>query len=252
MIGLSSPFALSAGDWMLVVLCAILIGMSKTGVPGVSMLVVPILAIIFGGKPSTGVLLPVLIMADVFAVIYYHRHAQWKHLIRALPWAVVGIFLALWVGNLVNDDQFKRLIALVIFVSIALMIWNDYGLKKQITPDHWWFAAMLGIAGGFASMIGNVAGPIFAIYLLAMHLDKKSYIGTTAWFFFIINLTKFPLQAFIWKNVSFTSLTIDFMVFPAIAFGAWLGISTVKRIPELTYKWLVVVITVISAFLIFV
>ncbi len=251
MTGLTSTFMLSAPDWMLIILCAMLIGMSKTGVPGVSMIVVPTLALIFGGKQSTGVLLPILIMADVFAVIYYHRHAHWKHLFRALPWAVAGLFLALWIGYLINDLQFKRMIGIIVFISIALMIWKDYGYKKEFTPDRWWFAAFLGITGGFATMIGNVAGPIFAIYLLAMHLDKKSYIGTTAWFFFIVNLSKFPLQVFVWKNISLHTLTLDLIVLPAIAFGAWFGIFAVKRIPEVTYKWLVVVITSVSALLIF-
>ena len=252
MTGLILPFSLSVIDWVLIVFCAMLIGMSKTGVPGVSMIVVPTLAIIFGGKQSTGILLPILIMADVFAVIYYHRHAQWNHLLRALPWAIAGLFLALWIGNQVNDVQFKRIIAITVFVSIALMIWKDYGYKKEFTPDHWGFAAFLGITGGFATMIGNVAGPIFAIYLLAMHLDKKSYIGTTAWFFFIINLSKFPLQALVWKNINIQTLTIDLLVLPAIAIGAWFGIYAVKRIPEKAYKWFVIVITVLSAFLIFI
>ena len=245
-----SSFSLSSLDWMLIVVCAMLIGMSKTGVPGVSMIVVPTLALIFGGKQSTGILLPILIMADVFAVIYYHRHANWSHLLRALPWAVVGLILALWIGNQVNDVQSKRLIAIIVFLSIAIMIWKDYGTKKEFTPDHWLFAALLGVAGGFATMIGNVAGPIFAIYLLAMHLDKKSYIGTTAWFFFIINMSKFPLQALVWKNINLHTLAIDLMVFPAIALGAGFGITVIKRIPEVTYKWLVLVITVLSAFLI--
>ena len=245
-----STFTLSSVDWMLLVFCAMLIGMSKTGVPGVSMIVVPTMAIIFGGKQSTGVLLPILIMADIFAVIYYHRDAKWKHLLRALPWAFAGLFLALWIGNLVNDEQFKRIIAITVFVSIALMIWKDYGYKKEFTPDKWWFAALMGIIGGFATMIGNVAGPIFAIYLLAMHLNKKSFIGTTAWFFFIINLSKFPLQVMVWKNIDLNTLAVDILVLPAIAAGAWFGIFIVKRIPEKTYKWFVIVITILSAFLI--
>ena len=90
----------------------------------------------------------------------------------------------------------------------------------------------MGIIGGFATMIGNVAGPIFAIYLLAMHLNKKSFIGTTAWFFFIINLSKFPLQVLVWKNIDLNTLAVDILVLPAIAAGAWFGIFIVKRIPE--------------------
>ena len=130
------------------------------------------------------------------------------------------------------------------------MIWKYYYYKKEFIPDKWWFAALIGIVVGFATMIGNVAGPIFAIYLLAMHLNKKSFIGTNAWFFFIINLSKFPLQMLVWKNISMNTLMVDILVFPAIAFGAWLGIFIVKRIPEKAYKWFVIVITVVSAFLI--
>jgi uncharacterized membrane protein YfcA len=214
------------------------------------MIVVPTLALIFGGKQSTGVLLPILIFADIFAVIYYHRHANWKHLFRALPWAFGGIFLALWIGNLVNDKEFKQIIAITVFISIGLMIWRDYISKSEITPDSWWFAAFMGIAGGFATMIGNVAGPIFAIYLLAMHMDKQSFIGTTAWFFFIVNLSKFPLQVLAWQNINWSTLLIDCIAFPAIMLGAWSGILIVKKIPEKMFKWLVIVVTTLSAFLI--
>jgi uncharacterized membrane protein YfcA len=250
MTGLFSSFSLSAINWILIIFCALLIGMSKTGVPGVSMIVVPTLALIFGGKQSTGVLLPILIFADVFAVVYYHRNAQWKYLVQALPWAFAGLLIALFVGNLVNDEQFKRIIAITVFLSIALMIWKDYYFKKEFIPDKWWFAALMGIVGGFATMIGNVAGPIFAIYLLAMHLDKKSFIGTTAWFFFIINLSKLPLQAFVWQNINLSTLAIDILVLPFIALGAWLGVYFVKLIPENAYKWFVIVITILSSFLI--
>lgn len=245
-----SSLSLSIIDWILILLCGMLIGMSKTGVPGVSMIVVPTLALIFGGKPSTGVLLPILIMADIFAVIYYHRHAKWEHLLRSLPWAVGGILLALWIGNLVNDIQFKHIIAITVFVSIALMIWKDFGLKKDFTPNSWWFAAFMGILGGFATMIGNVAGPIFAVYLLAMHLNKQCFIGTTAWFFFIVNLSKFPLQVWVWQNINYSTLMIDVIALPAILLGAWLGVSIVKRIPEKAFKWSVIIITTLSAFLI--
>lgn len=252
MFELLSAYQLSWFDWSLITLSALLIGMSKVGVPGVSMIVVPTLAIIFGGKQSTGVLLPILIMADVFGVVFYNRHAEWKHLLRALPWALSGLVLALWIGNLVNDEQFKRIIAITVFVSIGLMVWKDKGLKNTFVPEKWWFAAIMGVAGGFATMIGNVAGPVFAIYLLAMHLPKNSFIGTTAWFFAIVNLTKLPLQIFAWQNINWETLLIDVLVFPFIALGAWIGIVVVKRIPEPTYRWLVIAITVISAFLILV
>jgi uncharacterized membrane protein YfcA len=248
---LISSFHISPLDWFVIMICGMLIGMSKVGVPGVSMIVVPALAFIFGAKQSTGVLLPILMMADIFGVAYYRRHADWTHLIKVLPWAVVGLLIALWIGDTVNDNQFKNLIAILVFFSIGLMIWQDKRKGAQFFPDKWWFAASMGILGGFATMIGNVAGPVFAIYLLAMHLPKNSFIGTGAWFFMIINLSKFPLQWLVWKNISAQTLTIDLLTLPAIALGAFLGIKVVRLIPERTYRGFVIFITVISAFLLF-
>lgn len=240
---------ISTLEWAIIMGCGMLIGMSKVGVPGVSMIVVPALAFIFGAKQSTGVLLPILMMADLFGVAYYRRHANWGHLIKVIPWAVVGLFLALWVGELVNDEQFKNLIAVLVFMSIGLMLWQDKRKGKNLFPDKWWFAAFMGILGGFATMIGNVAGPVFAIYLLAMHLPKNSFIGTSAWFFMVINFTKFPLQYFVWNNIHTETLLVDLMTLPAIALGAFLGIKLVKIIPEQAYRGVVILITAISAFL---
>jgi uncharacterized membrane protein YfcA len=243
---------LNLTQWFLMALCALFIGMSKVGVPGVSMIVVPVLAIIFGGKQSTGVLLPILMIADLFGVLYYRRHAQWTYLWKIIPWAFTGIGLALWVGEVVNDEQFKNIIAILVFLCIGLMLWRDRKREQQFFPDQWWFAAGMGILGGFATMIGNVAGPIFAIYLLAMHLPKNSFIGTSAWFFLIVNYCKFPLHIFVWKTISWSSLLLDLVTIPAIALGAFLGIQLVKILPEKVYRTAVIVITALSAFLLLV
>ena len=240
---------INALEWVIIMACGMLIGMSKVGVPGVSMIVVPALAFIFGAKASTGVLLPILMMADLFGVAYYRRHANWAHLVKVIPWAILGLILALWVGKMVNDEQFKDMIAILVFLSMGMMLWQDKRKGTNLLPNKWWFAASMGILGGFATMIGNVAGPVFAIYLLAMHLPKNSFIGTSAWFFMIINFTKFPLQLFVWDNISSQTLMIDLMTLPFIALGAFLGFKVVKRIPEKTFRGFVILITVISAFL---
>ena len=242
-------FDFSTLQWILFAVCALLVGMSKVGVPGVSMLVVPALAIVFGGKASAGILLPMLMMADIFAVSYYHRHAEWKYLLKLLPWAFVGIAIALWVGHVVNDEWFKNIMAVLVFLCIGLMLWKDRQKNGQLFPNTWWFAAAMGVLGGFATMIGNVAGPIFAIYLLAMHLPKKSFIGTGAWFFLIVNFSKFPLHILFWETISWQTLTLNVLMLPAIALGAFLGIVLVKQISEQLYRTAVIVLTALSAFL---
>ncbi|GAP69877.1 uncharacterized membrane protein YfcA [Bacteroidales bacterium 6E] len=234
-------------QWTILILSAMLIGMSKVGVPGVSLIVIPALAMIFGGKPSTGVLLPMLILADIFGVTYYHRHADWKNLIRMFPWALGGLFLGVWIGDIVNEYWFKKIISVLVFLSLGLMLRKR---KESLNyPNRWWFAPLMGILGGFATMMGNVAGPVFAIYLLAMDLPKSRFIGTTAWFFLVINFTKFPLQMFVWNNIKVDYILINLLLLPAIGIGAYLGIHLVKRIPEQSYRTFVILITGVSAFL---
>lgn len=234
-------------QWTILILSAMLIGMSKVGVPGVSLIVIPALAMIFGGKPSTGLLLPMLMLADIFGVTYYHRHADWKNLIRMFPWALGGLFLGVWIGDIVNEYWFKKIISVLVFLSLGLMLRKK---KESLNyPNRWWFAPLMGILGGFATMMGNVAGPVFAIYLLAMDLPKSRFIGTTAWFFLIINFTKFPLQMFVWNNIKVDYILINLLLLPAIGIGAYLGIHLVKRIPEQSYRTFVILITGISAFL---
>ncbi len=236
-------------QWILLFFCAMLIGMSKVGIPGVSLFVVPVLALIFGGKASTGILMPILMMADWFGVGYYHRHVRWKFLLRLLPWVIPGIGIALWVGEVVDDAWFKNIIAIVVFICIGLMLWKDRQRENQFFPDTWWFAASMGIMGGFATMIGNVAGPIFAIYLLAMHLPKNNYIGTAAWFFLVTNAIKFPLHILVWKTITWDTLLLDLKLLPGIVTGAFLGIWLVKMIPDHAYRTFVMIATAISAFL---
>lgn len=244
-----SSLHITAIEWTIIIFCGILMGMSKVGVPGVSMIVVPTMAFIFGAKQSTGVLLPIMIMADIFGVSYYRRHADWSKVLKVLPWAVVGIFIALWVGEIINNKQFKNLIAILVFLSIGLMLWQDKRKNTHFFPDKWWFAAFMGILGGFATMIGNVAGPVFAIYLLAMHLPKNNFIGTGAWFFIIVNISKFPLQMFVWHNISPATLLVDAFALPGVALGAVLGFNLMKKIPEKIFRAFVMVITALSAFL---
>ncbi len=236
---------------MLLASCGLLIGMSKTGLSGVGLMVVPILANAFGGRPSVGLLLPILIFADVFAVSWYNRHARWKHIFRLLPWALLGIVVATLVGKSISDLTFNRLLAALVLGGIGILIWRDLRSDKLQIPESRWFAGSLGLLGGFSTMIGNAAGPVMALYLLSMRLPKNSFIGTGAWFFFIINLSKVPLHVWSWKTITLNSFFLDVLMIPAIAAGAFLGIWLVRLLPEKVYRIIVIVTTLLSALLLF-
>jgi len=245
-----SSFDLSLWQWGLVLACAVLIGMSKTGLGGFGLLVVPILASVFGGRPSVGLLLPILIFADVFAVSYYNRHAEWKYVMKLLPWAIVGVTAGAWVGKIMSDDLFSQILAGLVILGIGLMLWQDIRKKIKI-PDFWWFSMVLGLLGGFSSMIGNAAGPVMALYLLSMRLPKNQYIGTAAWFFFIMNLSKVPFHVALWKTITWSSLLFDVLMIPAIAIGAFLGIWLVRFFPERAYRIFIIASTLLAAILLF-
>lgn len=248
MLDLIATFDLGWLDWLLLIVCAMLVAMAKTGVAGVYNVVVPLMALVFGGKASTGVLLPILLMGDVFAVSYYNRSAQWRHIIRLIPPALGGVLLGTWVGDYVSEETFQVLLALVVLLGIGLMVYLELRKVKTV-PSHWSFSAGMGLLAGFTTMVGNVAGPIVAVYMLSMRLPKNEFIGTTAWFFLLVNVLKLPFHLFVWDTISAASLALDALMLPGIALGAWLGIRIVKVISETFYRRFVIIATVASALL---
>ncbi|MFA7231288.1 MAG: sulfite exporter TauE/SafE family protein [Victivallaceae bacterium] len=224
----------SSQQMLLLVFCAFMAGVSKTGLPGVAVLNVPLLAMAFQAKMSTGLLLPILAIADIFAVAYYRRHAQWHHIWRLLPWALAGIGAGSLVIRFISDAQLKPIIGFIVLAMLALNFWRTHRAGETVTiPKHWAFAAVMGFTAGLTTQLANAAGPVMVIYLLAMQLPKNEYIGTGAWYFLILNWLKIPL--FIWDGrISAASVKADLLMLPAIALGAFLGIVLLKKIPQ---KW---------------
>lgn len=225
---------------------AFFVGMAKTGVSGISMLVVPLLAVAFGGKESTGLMLPLLIIADLFGVFYYHRSANWYYLRKLFPWAAIGVIIGTAIGQYVDDQLFKQLMGVIIFASLALMLWQEKS-KKINVPDYMWFAILMGLLGGITTMVGNLAGVVMALYLLSMRLPKNEFIGTAACFFLAINLFKVPFHVFIWETITVDSFLLNLVSLPFIALGAYVGVAVVKRIPNKQYRWWVIGMTAFSA-----
>jgi uncharacterized membrane protein YfcA len=230
---------------------SMLIGASKTGLKGLGMTAIPIMAYVFGGRFSTGLILPLLISADIFAVLFYKRDCEWKYIYKLLPWTLIGIGFGLVVGEHISDKWFKTIMGIIILGGMIILFIREQNKDKLRVPDFWWFSMLLGLTGGFATMIGNAAGAVMTLYLISMNLPKKAFIGTAAWFFFIINLIKLPLHVFIWETVNFKTFSYDIILIPGIAIGAFIGFRLVKFIPERGYRYFVIAVTTISALLLF-
>ncbi|MEY2595833.1 MAG: hypothetical protein RI965_1105 [Bacteroidota bacterium] len=235
-------------EWLLVMIAAFLIGMGKAGLKGVDMLNVTLMAIVFGGKSSTGIVLPLLSIADIAAVAYYNRHAKWKYFWKLVPWMMMGILLGVFAGKDMNEALFKKIIAAIVLVSIVVIFIMEYRTSKEV-PDHPWFTIPTGLAAGFTTMMGNLAGAFANLYFLAMRLSKNDFIGTGAWIFLFMNLFKLPFQIFYWGNITASTLKVDLVLIPALSAGFWAGLKIVRKINDAQFRKVIIFLTLLGSLL---
>lgn len=240
----------SVVSWVLLSLAAFFIGLAKAGLKGIDMLNITLMAIVLGGKASTGVVLPLLCAADIMAVKYYHRHAAWNHFWKLAPWMVIGILVGVIAGQSMNESLFRKVMAGIIVATVFIMLYLELK-KKMAVPSNRGFVAGMGLVTGFTTMIGNLGGAFANIYFLAMRMSKVNFIGTAAWLFLAINLFKLPFQIFVWKNITLLSLKTDLLLLPPLFAGFVLGIKIVGLIKDDSYRKLIIVLTFIGALFIF-
>ncbi|WP_308993229.1 sulfite exporter TauE/SafE family protein [Mariniflexile litorale] len=238
-------FHLTVLQWVAICFAVFLLGLSKSGIKGIGIIIVVILAFVFGEKTSTGILLPMLICADIFAVVYYNKHAQWHYIKKLLPAMVIGVLVGVWVGNDISEAIFKRIMAVIIIGSVLIMFYME-NRKSNAIPTNKWFSNSTGFLAGFTTMVGNLAGPISDIYFLAMRMPKNEFIGTAAWLFFIINVFKLPFHIFVWNTVSAKTLVLNSVLIPMIILGFFLGAYIVKLISNVNYRRFVFLVTALG------
>ncbi len=245
-------FDLAAGRFALAAVAAVLVGVAKTGVPGFGILAVPLMVLAVGdARQSAGWLLPLLCVADLFAIAAYRRHAQARRLFALLPWVLAGMAggaLAL----AAPERTLRVVVAAIVFVMLVLRWWRERragaGSGAPPTPatDRWWQSAGYGTSAGFATTVANAAGPVMNLYLLARRLPKQEFVATGAWFFFVVNLMKLPVYVG-HGLIDRRSLTHGAALVPAVVAGAWLGRTVLRRLPQETFESLVTLLTVAAA-----
>lgn len=231
-------------DWFLVSLGALLVGLGKGGLVGVGNLTVILFAMVFEAKASVGLLLPVLIAADIVAITVYRRHADWGYLWKLLPWMAVGILVGYLLFGVLSDLLVRRFIGGIVLAMTAIQIartvaretgWGDFANR---VPHAFGFRFLLGLLGGFATMVANAAGPVAQLYFISVGLPKMAFIGTGAWCFFLVNVFKVPLQAHL-GIINLDSLQISLSLAPIAMLGAWVAPRIVRFIPQ---RWFTIAV----------
>ncbi|RED65649.1 sulfite exporter TauE/SafE family protein [Cohnella lupini] len=229
------------------VLCALLIGFSKTGVPTLGIFVAAIMASVFPAKESVGLITPILITGDIIAILYYRKTVVWKYLLVLLPWVLAGIGVGFFVLRYISSGSLSVLIGSLVLLLIVLHLskdWIENKLKFAFTKSPV-FNSTLGVLAGFTTMVGNAAGSIMSIYLLSKGMNKTLFIGTNAVFFFIVNVIKVPFTAYL-GLITPQSLTLNAWMIPAVAIGAFIGFKVLPLIPQKAFQAIILILATLG------
>jgi uncharacterized membrane protein YfcA len=238
---------LETGQWLLAIVGAACVGIGKAGISGMGLLPVVIFAFIFGARTSTGIVLPMLIVGDVTAVRAFHRHARWDYIRRMLPPACIGVMISAWYMRSLSEAVYKPIIGAII---LALAVLQLARMQKPewfgSVPHTRIFAWTIGLVAGCATMLANAAGPVFAIYCLAVALPKMEFVGTSAWFFLIMNTFKIPFSIAL-GLIHGGTLLLNLVLSPLIVAGLLAGRWLTARIPQRTFDLLLLAFAAIAA-----
>lgn len=233
--------------WALLIAGAFAVGFAKTAVSGVGALAVVAFAAALPAKESTGALLPLLLVGDVVAVKVYHRHADWAILLRLLPGVLPGLLLGVWFVAVADDTLMRRSIGAILLAMTALQLWTRRsGAARTSRKAHSAVTLSMGAAAGFTTMTANAAGPVTTLYLLAAGLPMLQFLGTSAWFYLLVNAAKLPFSAGL-DLISGDSLVVGALLVPALALGALTGIAVVRRIDQAQFERAALALSALAA-----
>ncbi|WP_328581019.1 sulfite exporter TauE/SafE family protein [Streptomyces sp. NBC_00370] len=253
------------GVWGFVALAAAaaLVGFSKTAVSGANTVSLAVFAAVLPARESTGVLLPVLIVGDVLAVLTYRRHAHWPTLWRLFPavaaGVVVGTVFLLWA----DDAAVRTSIGAILMLMAGVTLWRRHTATRDAATEaaessgaadtddaaepsnSRLKARSYGVLGGFTTMVANAGGPVMSLYLLSAGFRKLGFLGTSAWFFLIVNTTKVPFSVGL-GLIDGRSLLLDVFLALFVVPGALIGKACVNRINQRVFERLVIGATILG------
>jgi uncharacterized protein len=232
---------------LLAAMSALLVGLSKTGLPGVSIPAIILMTEAFpdDARKSVGAILPILLVGDVFAVAWYRRHADWGRLVRLLPYVLLGTLPGIVVLQVMEGNRLRPVIGYMVLGLLALEVCRQgFGWSKF--PHRWWFVAATGMLAGFSTFIANAAMPVMSIYLVSQDFDKEQFVGTNAWFFFILNMSKVPAYC-VMGMLTPDMLPMNLWLTPVVLLGALLGVFVLSRIPQRLFDILALVLAGVAS-----
>ncbi|MET9734075.1 sulfite exporter TauE/SafE family protein [Streptomyces sp. NPDC006458] len=243
---------ISGWEFAALAAAALLVGFSKTAVSGANTVSLAVFAAVLPARASTGVLLPILIAGDVLAVLTYRRHAHWPTLLRLFPAVAAGVVAGTVFLVWADDEVVRVSIGATLLLMTAVTLWRRRTVDKEDVPDAVTTRAgrikarSYGVLGGFTTMVANAGGPVMSMYLLSAGFRKLGFLGTSAFFFLIVNVAKVPFSAGL-GLIDGHSLLLDAALVVFVVPGAFIGKWAVRRINQRLFEQIVIVATVVGA-----
>ncbi len=235
-------------EYLLALLAAFCIGMSKAGFSGISLISVFIMADLYGAVPSTGIVLPLLIFADLAVYPAFMKHGSWQPVWKLLPATLAGLALGWWLlGVLPSESAARKTIGGCILAMVALQAlraWKPELSDRMASSRS--FGTGAGVAGGITTMLANAAGPVIQLYLLSRRMPKMELLGIGARFFLLVNLLKLPLSGSL-DLITAETLRDNLRIAPGVAAGILAGKWLVLRVPQRAFEWMIIGFSLFAA-----
>lgn len=242
--------ALDPWAWAALAVAAVTIGISKTALPGGSILAIALFAAVLPARTSTAATLLLLMVGDLFALFAYRRHAHWPTLLRLAPAVVAGLLVGFAFLALAGDAVVRRAIGVILLLMIAVTLWRRWRQSRAdaVAPASGGplLAGAYGTLGGFTTMVANAGGPVMSMYFLATRTPVQVFLGTSAWFFAIINVVKVPFLAGLGLFQT-PVLLMDAVLAPLVVVGALVGLQVARRMNQRVFDRIVITLTIIGA-----
>ncbi len=237
--------------WTFVALAVVIQGISKSGFAGgAGILSLPLMMFVMPVDKVTATLLPLLILCDFNAIYHHRRNVVWKTVLQVYLPSIAGILLGAWVWWQVGKEgvepyavHIKRFVGAIAILFALYLLGREAAMAwvERFNPGPK-AGCVAGIAAGFTSTIAHAAGPIVSLFVFTQKHGKTLFVGTVAWTFTLINLTKLPFY------VGVGLIKTDVLVFDAcliwlIPIGSWLGKWLHHRVSESLFNRLILVLT---------
>ena len=266
---------LTATTWILLMVVAALCGIAKTALPGAATIAVALCTAVLPAKESTGAILLMLMTGDLLAVWSYRRDADFHMLRRLVPAVLTGVGAGALFLHLASNDSTRRLIGVILLLLVAITLTQRRSTSRR-APDGASAAQapsppaptletqeatttlatsttsgrlarlVYGSLAGFTTMVANAGGPVTSMYFLACRYPVKAFLGTTAWFFFLVNLVKLPFSISA-GLVNTTTMSLTAICAPVVIVSALAGRRLAEHMDQRVFEPVIVALTIISA-----